>query len=337
MDRRELMRLGLAGVAAGASPHTTKAAPAARLTLGAYSRTLHWLRSPEELAAAVREIGNTSIDLTVRDYPGHVQPERVKTDLPKFVETLRRNGVVVDCMAAEITDAGTPHVEAMLETAASVGIRHHWWRGFSLDNGEPWRPQIEDFKRRTEGLAKLEAKYGMKAIYHPGGAFSGGFYDLLEVCRPFDPRHIAIQYDTGNLGQINQGALVTQLRLGGPYIGGFVFKDFVVEKGTGPVRNTGAPPNPAGGPPGGRGVPAGNGWRTRQVPIGTGVVNLAAVARTLKEIGFQGPMECQPEWPELGGANQGLDRISISREACIALLRRDRLTVEAALAAEGLL
>lgn len=330
------MAVGAAALSAGRA--AAQGAPG-KLKLGAYSRTLHWVRSPQELAEVVREIGNTTIDLTVREYPGHVRPERVQTDLPRFVETLRRNGVVVDCMAAEITDADTPHVEAMLETAASLGVRHHWWRGFMLDGSKPRQPQIDDFKRRTEGLARLEEKYGTKAMYHPGGAFSGAFFDVLELCRSFDPRHVSIQYDTGNLGQINQGVMVTQLQMGGPYIGGFVFKDFVVEKSPpGQVfRPTGAPPNVKGPPPGFRGVADANGWHTRQVPIGTGVVNLAAVARTLKEIGFAGPMECQPEWPQLGGANMGLDKLSISREQCIAYLRRDRLTVEAALAAEGLI
>ena len=45
--------------------------------------------------------------------------------------------------------------------------------------------------------------------------------------------------------------------------------------------------------------------RIRQVPVGTGMIDLALIAQTLKEIGFNGPMECEPEWPQLGGADQG--------------------------------
>ncbi len=56
-----------------------------------------------------------------------------------------------------------------------------------------------------------------------------------------------------------------------------------------------------------------------------------------KEINFSGPMECQPEWPELGGADRGLDKLSIPREEVIRLLKRDFVTVSAPLAAAGVI
>ena len=89
MQRRELLQLGAATVAAGFVSKTGSgqtAPPTKRIKIDAYSRTLHWLRKPEEVAEACHQIGNTTIDLTVRAYPGHVQPKKVKTDLPAFVK-----------------------------------------------------------------------------------------------------------------------------------------------------------------------------------------------------------------------------------------------------------
>ncbi len=330
MNRRHALQVGIAGGAAYALHGISSAQSAPKkLKLDAYSRTLHWLRKPEEVAQACHEIGNTTIDLTVRVYPGHVDPERVKADLPPFVKALRQDGITVTTMAAEITDANTPNVEAMLETASSLGIHHHWWRGFTVDPSMPYPKQIESLKPRVAGLAKLNEKYGMKAMYHPGGGFSSAFTDLLDLVRNFDPRYVSIQYDTGNFQQTNQQVLAQQIRIGGRYIGGFVFKDFVFEKS---APATQAADNPAGR---GRGRSP-NGWGSRQVPVGTGVLDLPLIAQTLKEIGFDGPMECQPEWPELGGANNGLDKISIPREELIALLKRDYVTVTAALSQAGL-
>src|SRR5215469_4589122 len=278
LNRREALWMGAATTAgcALASRASAQSAPAKKLKLDAYSRTLHSLRKPEEVAQACHEIGNTTIDLTVRVYPGHVDPERVRTDLPPFVKTLRENGIVVTTMAAEITDANTPNVEATLDTASSLGIHHHWWRGFTVDPSAPYPKQIESLKPRVAGLAKLNEKYGMKAMYHPGGGgFSGAFVDLLDLVRNFDPRHISIQYDTGNFQQTNQQVLAQQIRIGGPYIGGFVFKDFVFEKST--------PETQAGNGPAGRGGGRGrspNGWGSRQVPVGTGVLDLPLIAQT---------------------------------------------------------
>src|SRR5438477_4444331 len=105
MGRRELLRLGAATFAAGMVSKIgfgQTASPAKRIKIDAYSRTLHWLRKPEEVAEACHQIGNTTIDLTVRAYPGHVQPEKVKTDLPVFVKVIERNGITVTTMAADI-------------------------------------------------------------------------------------------------------------------------------------------------------------------------------------------------------------------------------------------
>jgi L-ribulose-5-phosphate 3-epimerase len=344
MDRRTVLQWGAATLATSALAQfnlaqntTSSAAQPRKLHVDAYSRTLHWLRTPGEVAEACHQIGNTTIDLTVRVYPGHVAPEKVKIDLPPFVNGLKRSGITVTCMAAEITDADTPYVEAMLDTASSLGIHHHWWRGFTIDASKPYMQQLDAFKPRVAGLVKLEEKYGTKAMYHPGGGFSSAFFDILYVLKDFDPRFVSVQYDTGNLLQTNQQNLVTQLRMGAPYIGGFVFKDAIIEPN--PTADPNSPATAAGagrGGGGGRGGQQGR-FRNRQVPVGTGIINLPLIAQTLKEINFNGPMECQPEWPELGGADQGRDTITIPRERVIELLRRDRLTVEAAFAGTNLL
>jgi sugar phosphate isomerase/epimerase len=357
VNRREFLGVGglmLAG-AALPIPGLAQGGVAAlstgrKLKLDAYSRTLHWLRTPQEVAQACHEIGNSTIDLTVRVYPGHVAPDKVKTDLPPFVNGLKREGITVTSMAAEITDANTPHVEEMLGTASSLGIRHHWWRGFRYEDNKPLQPQIDGFKKRTEGLVKLEEKYGTKAMYHPMGGFSGVFFDLLDMIKDFDPRYVSVQYDTGNLFQANQQNLVMQLRLGAPYIGGFVFKDIAVVKeqpGESAPAPRRSPANGARGEAGqnsrgrgGRGGPfrrpAVNGYRTEQVPVGTGMIDLPLIAQTLKEINFDGPMECQPEWPALDGPSQGLDKLSIPRETVINYLKRDYTTVTSVLNAAGL-
>ena len=43
-----------------------------------YSRHLQWLRSPDDVAQAAIEMGYDGVDITVRPYPGHVEPARVQ-------------------------------------------------------------------------------------------------------------------------------------------------------------------------------------------------------------------------------------------------------------------
>jgi sugar phosphate isomerase/epimerase len=340
MERREILQLGAATLAAAVLGKTvlaqTAPATAKKIKIDAYSRTLHWLRSPEEVAEACHQIGNTTIDLTVRAYPGHVQPEKVKTDLPVFVKALERNGVTVTSIAADITDAKTPYIEEMLGTASSLGIRYHWWRGFgNFDSNKPYAPQIDAFKPRLEALVKLDEKYGMKAMYHPQG---GPFFDYLELVRNFDPKFVSLHFDTGHWIQVAQPNLAAMIMWAGPYIGGFVWKDEVVEKRDPAAAQPEAPAGGRGGRGGGGGGRGGSvsGWETRQMPVGTGMVDFNLAARSLKAINFDGPTECQPEWTGLGGAEVGRDTLTLPRETVIALLKRDYETIHAALAAAGL-
>jgi len=374
MDRREVVGLAVAAAVGTALGRTVSAQGGARgaapagaapkVKLDAYSRTLHWLRTPEDVAQVCHEIGNTTIDLTVRPYPGHVEPAKVKTDLPPFVNALKRNGITVSMIGMDVYDAKTPNLEAMRDTASSLGIHHTWWRGVSFDQSLPWPKQLDAVKPTVAELSKMLEKYQFKACYHPGGSFP----ELIDLVRNFDPRYISLHYDTGNFGEFNQGNLAKQIRIGGPYIGGFVWKDFVIDHRTpeqiaadaaarGAAAPAGAPNAGARGGGGARGAGAGgrgggaagagaapagrgrggagggspNGWSSRQVPVGTGVLNLPLIAQALRDINFTGPMECQPEWPELGGPNQGSDRLTIPREEVIRMLKRDFDTVTAAL------
>jgi hypothetical protein len=62
--------------------------------------------------------------------------------LPLFVKTLARNGITVTVLGADIVDDQTPHIEEMLGTASSLGIRFRW-RGFRFDYDKPYAPQLD--------------------------------------------------------------------------------------------------------------------------------------------------------------------------------------------------
>jgi len=128
----------------------------------------------------------------------------------------------------------------------------------------------------------------------------------------------------------------------------------------------GGPPGggpPAGGPPGGgppggpgrggRGGPGGGGggrdfplklagntfakgggWNSPYVPMGTGLVDLFRYATVLRDIGFDGPMELEAEYP-LGGADGGNEKITLPRAQVIGSLKRDVLTIRAAFEQSG--
>lgn len=247
-----------------AAPATTK------LKVDAYSRHLQWLRTADEVAEAVNEMGFDGLDITVRPYPGHVDPTKVAQDLPPFVNTIRKHGIEVTTITCPITDADSPNAEQILQTASSLGITHYWWGTFRYDTSKPVMEQLDALKPRVEKLSALNAKYKMKAMYHTyeGDMTVGAaIWDFLYVLKNFDPAYVSFHYDVGHMvvaGGGNTWAL--NLRAAGPYIGGVSAKDYILEenidlKGGGPYAGQQLGGFGAGGPgaPGGRGGRAGRG------------------------------------------------------------------------------
>jgi hypothetical protein len=104
-----------------------------KLKLSLFSKLFQWT-DIAETAAIAREIGFDALDLTVRP-KGHVLPERVATDMPRAVETVRKAGLEVSMISTEIKSVTSPYAEAMLKTASGLGIRHYRWGGLVYRDG----------------------------------------------------------------------------------------------------------------------------------------------------------------------------------------------------------
>ena len=68
--------------------------------------------------------------------------------------------------------------------------------------------------------------------------------------------------------------------------------------------------------------------------MGMGLVDIFRYAVVMRDIGFNGPMELEAEYP-LGGAQSGADKLTLPREMVLGSLKRDVLTIRAALQQSG--
>jgi sugar phosphate isomerase/epimerase len=395
MKRRDFFQLTAGALLAGGAGTTrprlraqaaAQAAGGRKLTVDTYSRHLQWLRTADEVAEAAIEMGFEGVNLTVRPYPGHVDPDNVAKELPPFVNAIRKRGLLVRSITTNIADAD-PLAERIVAAASSLGITHYWWGTYRYDLKLPIYDQLDALKPRVAKIAALSEKYKMTACYHTysmPGTVGSTMWDLLSLLRAFNPTHVGFHYDTGHESHHINGLWEVNLRAAGPYIAALAVKDYAPEQNlglkgeggpyTGPAgalggRGDGPPPGaggrgaaPGGGAPGapqrgagtgrggdpagrgGRGGAdspgatwgAGNGWRTRSVPLGTGMVNLPQLATALKDIHFSGPIEIQAEYPN-GGADSAQDYITLPREQVLGAMKRDLLTLRRGFAASGLL
>src|SRR5580765_3339715 len=81
-----------------------------------FSKHLQWL-DWEPMVAPAAELGFDGIDLTVRK-GGHIQPERVKEDLPKVAKIVRKAGLEIPMITAGIVDANSPDAESIIRAAS---------------------------------------------------------------------------------------------------------------------------------------------------------------------------------------------------------------------------
>jgi sugar phosphate isomerase/epimerase len=343
-------------------PGTTREIP-----MHAYSRYLQWLRTPEEVASACREISCRSLMVTVQDgASAHVQQAAVTSELPTFVNALRSEGIDVKMIRGGGQTAVDADVERLVGTMADLGITHYWLGNDSYDLSQPLMPQLDAIKRKVEGFVSLNERHGATLVYHTRSGtrtVGAGVWDLLSVFQDFDPQRVGFHWDTGHMS-LHGPMWESLIRAAGPYLSVVSWKDrtweqdlgrFVIEGGFYPgpeVQQEGGGGGRGGGGRGGGGAPSdpldevprplagehfarGMGWSSEDTPLGTGVVDFFRYGEVLGEMGFNGLMDMQAEYEGLGGAERGQTALTVPRRAVLGALKRDVLTVRAALAQSG--
>lgn len=300
VSRRAILGAGTAW-AASALAFDEKTVP--KLKVAIFSKHLHFLQG-EELAKAAKDIGFDGIDITVRK-GGHVEPDRVRQDLPPLVATIRKVGLDVPMITTDIVDADTPCTEDMLKTMADLGIpRYRWMPAGALKYTatEPYAAQLERIRPRIAKLAALNARYKVGAMWHThsGVDYVGAsFWDIYLLLKDLDPKSVGVNYDVGHATvEGGTGGWINSFRVMGPYLRGIAVKDFYWSKD------------------------AKGAWKAQWTPLGEGMVHLPQFFGMVKEAGFAGPLQLHFEYP-LGGADGGKKTLGMPREEVFAAMKRD--------------
>jgi hypothetical protein len=262
VDRREFLNAGIIGtLAAKVLSDTTLAraqAPAAaaqgagtaatprKLIMDAYTRHLHWLRNHDEIAEAAIEMTCGGVNPTIQNFPGHIDPAKVTTELPAFVKTMQKHGLRVKQVRGGNQTAVDVTVETLVGTMSQSGVTHYWLGTDNYDLTKPILPQLDAIKAKVERFVKLNEKHGTTMMYHTrAGANSVGsvVWDLLYVMKDFDPKYVGFHWDTGHMS--HHGAMwETLMRTAGPYVVAMGWKDRSWQQELGLLGEGGPYPGP---------------------------------------------------------------------------------------------
>jgi len=273
LTRREFVLCAATAALAATTLPSALAAPAApgksRWKFCAFEKPVMFLNY-DETADFFAELGFDGIEAAVRP-GGHVLPERVEEDLPKFVEALKKRGLEITILTSGISSVSQPHTEKVLRTAAKLGIQRYrmdWW---SYDLKQPILPQLEALRPKLKELAALNRSLGVTGLYqnHAGASRVGAaVWDIFSLIRDLDPREIGLAFDIRHATVEAGQSWPTVFQLVESHIGVAYFKDFVWEQD-----------------------------KTKNVPLGTGRVD-RKYASLLKESSFAGPISLHVEYGE---------------------------------------
>ncbi|HZS56292.1 MAG TPA: TIM barrel protein [Bryobacteraceae bacterium] len=300
-SRRAVLQTGATALLSGAllqSASKTPTTEPAKLKVAIFSKHLLFLQGPQ-LAQAAAGIGFDGIDLAVRK-GGHVEPARVKQDLPGLVGIIRAHSLEVPMLTTDIVDTGTPYTEDILQCMSELNIRHYRWGGFKYSDDTPLPAQLDSLKPRVAKLAALNSRYRVGAMYHTHSGIDlvgAPIWDLHELLSGLDPASVGVNYDVGHATvEGGFGGWIDSFRVTGPYLRGIAVKDFLWEKSA-------------------RGE-----WRPAWKPLGQGMVNLPRFFQMVAAARFNGPLQLHFEYP-LEGVDEGSKTVSNPKEVFAAMSR----------------
>jgi sugar phosphate isomerase/epimerase len=163
-----------------------------------------------QAARVTAAIGLDGVDAAVRP-GGEVLPERVREDLPKYVEALRARDLHMPMIATGITGPQSPEAETTLRVARRLGVRYYRLGPRHPDPDKPLAGQIREFRSGLKELAAMNKELGITGVlqnHSPSGRNSylgGDLAQMRELLEGLDPASLGLAFDIGHALVVHGG------------------------------------------------------------------------------------------------------------------------------------
>ncbi len=303
MERRNFIKttgLSAAGITlAGKGP--AKAASnvkSLKRPLCAFTKCLQFLNF-EQVAEVLSRQGFDGADITVRP-GGQIEPENVKSELPKAVKTLQKSGIEMPMMVTAVTDADNPLEVTTLQVAADAGVRYYRMGWLAYDFTKTIQQNLDHYKTKFEKLARLNEKLGINGGYqnHSGLHVGAPVWDLYDLMKDVNPKYLGVQYDIRHAVTEGGYSWMLGMKRVEPWIRTICIKDFVWGKD------------------------AKGGWKHKNVLLGEGMVSFDDFLKEYSRLNVEAPVSLHFEY-DLGGAEAGKRTTTMDHEKIYSLMKTD--------------
>ncbi|ALJ06348.1 endonuclease [Pseudalgibacter alginicilyticus] len=271
------------------------------LEIHIFSKHLQFLNY-NNMAEAAAEIGFAGVDLSVRN-KGHVLPERVKDDLPKAIEAIKKVGFQPKLMTSGILSADEKYTNDVLETASKMGVEYYRLGYYKYSENKSIAETISNVSEQLKTLVILNKKHGIKGAFqnHAGLQVGASIWEIHELLKNIKSSFIGCQYDIRHATVEGGKSWQTGLKLIRPKINSLVLKDF-------------------------KWIMKHDKWDVLNVPIGEGMVDFKAYFKLLKAYQIHVPISLHCEY-DLGGAEHGSSTVSIPQKDVFSAMKKDLNTI----------
>ena len=227
-DRRSFLQQAalLGGSLALAAP--VAAAPKKANTICYFTKHLQGL-SFDDIASISAEMGVDGIEAPIRA-KGHIEPEQVPDELPKFVEALKKQGLEMTILTSGINEVSPDqHTEKVLRTAVALGIKRFRMLYYKYDLSKPIPPQLEEIKPKVRDLVQLAKEIGIQPLFqnHSGKDYVGApVWDIYSIMRDYAPSDFAFAFDIMHCTVEGGLSWPIETALASSHFGAVYFKDF---------------------------------------------------------------------------------------------------------------
>ncbi|WP_345735491.1 sugar phosphate isomerase/epimerase family protein [Prosthecobacter algae] len=228
-DRRSFLKnAALIGGSLALSSTPALAAKARPNKLCFFTKHLQGL-SYDDIASLAAEMGMDGIEAPIRP-KGHVEPEAIETELPKFVEALKKQGLELTIMTSGINEVSAEqHTEKVLRTAAALGVKRYRMNYFKYDLTQPIWPQLQEIKPKIKDLVQLSSELGIQPLFqnHSGKDYvAAPIWDMYSIMREYTPAQFAFVFDIFHATLEGGYSWPMNAKLTEGHWGSVYFKDF---------------------------------------------------------------------------------------------------------------
>lgn len=223
----------------------------------------------DDIASLAIEMGVDGVESPIRP-KGHIEPEKIEDELPKYVEALKKQNLELTILTSGITEVSAEQrTEAVLRTAAKLGVKRFRMSYYKYDLQKPIWPQLQEIKPKLKDLIQLCQEIGIQPLFqnHSGKDYYGApVWDIYSLMQEYTPDQFSFCFDIFHATL--EGGLQWPLSaaLTADHWGAVYFKDFQW-----------------------------NGRKAEGCPLGQGQVN-SDFAKMIKQRNYTGPISLHVEY-----------------------------------------